>query len=230
MSTEKGSNNRVPEDYTASLKGDNRASEYRAQVVLDLIYERGLDESRRIVDVGCGYGILLYKLQKAGYNNTLGIDPISKVIESLKSEGVSAQVGDLEKGVGAIDDESVDVVVCLEVLEHLYDPAGALKEINRWLRPGGLLIASVPNAYRLRQRLNIVIGETTSDVNLVGGHIKFFNWDTFPSMVEESGFTIKKEFGEGGMKMQKMIPGYMTFLRRLPQLLAKWIFVIATKE
>jgi len=229
MSIPEEEDTRVPENYKQSLKGDTKATKHRAEVVLDLLEKRELDRESRIVDVGCGYGILLRRLREEGYGKTLGIEPISDVVRNLKSEGIPAQEGDLEKGVDSIDDETVDAVVCLEVLEHLYDPAGALEEINRWLQPGGLLIASVPNEYRLIQRLRMVQGNPTSDVSLVGGHIKFFDWDSFPAMVEENNFEVKNQIAEGGIKMRKIIPGYVSIMRTFPRLLSKWIFIVASK-
>ncbi len=50
-------------------------------------------------------------------------------------------------------DDSFDVVSCFEVLEHLDDPAGALGEMARVLRPGGSLLLSVPNDAGIKHRL-----------------------------------------------------------------------------
>jgi 2-polyprenyl-3-methyl-5-hydroxy-6-metoxy-1,4-benzoquinol methylase len=221
---------RVPGGYTSSLKGDTKAAEYRADIVLSILSSRGASCDGSIVDVGCGYGVLLEKLMANGFSNILGVEPIEEVVQNLKARGIRGLVGDLEQGVEEIADDSVDIVSCLEVLEHLYDPKKALEEIHRWLRPGGILVASVPNAYRLMQRLRMLVGNPTSDVSLVGGHIKFFDWSTFPSMVEKSGFEIENQFGEGGLRMRKIVPGYMRLLRSYPHLFAKWIFVVATRK
>lgn len=220
---------RVPNSYTSSLKGDEIASKYRANVVLNILQSKEIGSDASIVDVGCGYGVLLEKLRDSKFNDFLGVEPIEEVVESLQSRGIEAILGDLEKGVDKIDDKSVDVVTCLEVLEHLYDPRSALNEINRWLQPGGILIVSVPNAYRLKQRLNMLAGKPTSDVTLVGGHIKFFDWNTIKNMVERANFRVESEFGEGGLRMREIIPGYMSILRTFPRLLTKWIFIIAKK-
>ncbi len=220
---------KVPNNYTTSLEQDEVASEYRANVVMNVLRSKKVDSNASIVDVGCGYGILLEKLRDSRFNNYLGVEPIGEVVESLQSRGIEAILGDLEKGVDKIDDKSIHVVTCLEVLEHLYDPESALNKINRWLQPGGILILSVPNAYRLRQRLTMLTGNPTSDVSLVGGHIKFFNWNTIKDMVERAGFRVEAEFGEGGLRMRKIVPGYMRILRAFPRLLAKWIFIVAEK-
>jgi 2-polyprenyl-3-methyl-5-hydroxy-6-metoxy-1,4-benzoquinol methylase len=222
---------KVPSNYTSSLKGDKVASDYRADVALNILEAHGnVSRKSPIVDIGCGYGNLLHKLQDCGYGNALGIEPIATVVEDLQSEDIQAHMGDVEQGIAWINNESVEAVICLEVLEHLYDPAGAVKEINRWLKPGGILIASVPNEYRLIQRLRVLRGQPIADVSKVGGHIKFFHWKTLPEMIEECGYVIDQQFGEGGLGMRKIIPGYHSILRSFPSVLAKWIFVVAIKQ
>ena len=57
------------------------------------------------------------------------------------------------------DSESFDLVVLSEVMEHLRFPQKALREVARVLRPAGRLIGSVPNAFRLRNRLKFIIGK-----------------------------------------------------------------------
>lgn len=220
---------RVPDSYVTSLRDDEEASQHRAEVVLELLEQEDVSRESRIVDAGCGYGHLLRKLRERGYERSLGIEAIGAAVNELAAEGLPAWHRDLEQGVGDIDDSSVDVAVCLEVLEHLYDPAGALREIRRWLRPGGLLVASVPNEYRLTQRWKMLRGEPIADVSMVGGHIKFFDWDAFPEMIESTGFRVVGRRAEGGIRVREIVPGYVRLMRALPTLLAKWIFVVARK-
>ena len=56
------------------------------------------------------------------------------------------------------DDASFDVVVAAELLEHLRRPDHLVAEIARVLRPGGTIAGSVPNAYRLKNRLRALRG------------------------------------------------------------------------
>ena len=57
-----------------------------------------------------------------------------------------------------LDDQSFDVVVAGELLEHLRDPRRLVGEVRRVLRSGGTFVASVPNAYRLKGRLLFLFG------------------------------------------------------------------------
>jgi ubiquinone/menaquinone biosynthesis C-methylase UbiE len=57
------------------------------------------------------------------------------------------------------ESESFDIVVFSEVMEHLRFPQKALSEITRVLRPKGRLVGSVPNSFRLRNRLKFMVGK-----------------------------------------------------------------------
>lgn len=221
----------VPESYTESLQSGQAASRYRASTIVSLLSElEGVAEQNRIIDVGCGLGVLLKMLQQFGFSDVLGVEAIPSVVDRLHEEEIPAVLGDVEQGVPSVLDGTADVVVCSEVLEHLYDPACALGEMRRWLRPAGWLVVSVPNAYRLGQRLRMLAGRPITDVSVVGGHIKHFHWDTLPAMVEGEGFRVERRFGLGWGRMKERLPGYDRLLSWLPGVFGAWIFVAARKR
>ena len=79
-------------------------------------------------------------------------------------------------------DETFDVVVATEVIEHLYNPEGAVKEIYRILRKDGMLIGSVPNEYHLRKRIEILFGK---DVFGYGYHLCYFNKNSLKKLLKK---------------------------------------------
>jgi SAM-dependent methyltransferase len=96
---------------------------------------------RRIVDVGCGTGATLATLAEHG--EVIGIDRSPHALHYCQKRGHHR----LARGDAAalpLADESVDVLTALDLLEHIGDDAGAVREFVRVLRPGGLLIATVP--------------------------------------------------------------------------------------
>lgn len=110
--------------------------------------------SSKLVDIGC-YGpmISLYK-DILGYNDIYAIskydwDILSKKHEALSENGFTLHViiEDVERSMIPISDQSIDIVLLLEILEHFsIDPMHVLSEINRILKLGGHLILSTPNA------------------------------------------------------------------------------------
>jgi SAM-dependent methyltransferase len=104
--------------------------------------------SDRIIDLGCGEGALVQKYRQRGWN-IIGLDA------NYESEFVIR--GDLL--ATKFPRASFDVILCLDVLEHLVfaDQEKAVKEITRILRPGGTLILSLPNLAHFASRLSFLV-------------------------------------------------------------------------
>jgi SAM-dependent methyltransferase len=107
-----------------------------------------------VLNAGAGAGTLTLKLVDAGLRVTsVDASPrlCDRVAAALRARGAEAgnpvMPGDLQRL--ELPDAAFDAVVCAEVLEHLDDDAAALAELARVLRPGGLLLVTVPaNPYR----------------------------------------------------------------------------------
>ena len=110
---------------------------------------------RRVLDLGCRDGALTQAY--ASGNEVVGVDADREALAAAEGLGIETRWADLDQPL-EFPDESFDVVVAGELLEHLRDPQRVVAEIHRVLRPGGTLVASVPNAYRLKSRLRFLIG------------------------------------------------------------------------
>ena len=102
----------------------------------------------RIADLGCGEGILVEELRQQG-RDAIGVDL------NYESEAV---VRDDITGT-RFASETFDVILCLDVLEHLQfaDQVKALEEIRRLLKPSGRLIASCPNLAHFSSRFSFLL-------------------------------------------------------------------------
>jgi methionine biosynthesis protein MetW len=110
---------------------------------------------RRVLDLGCRDGALTQAY--AAGNEVVGVDADREALAEAERRGIETHWADLDQPL-AFEDGSFDVVVAGELLEHLRDPHRLVAEIRRVLRPGGTLVASVPNAYRLKGRLRFLFG------------------------------------------------------------------------
>jgi SAM-dependent methyltransferase len=117
----------------------------RRRIILSLLAERlppaSANGTRRILDLGCGTGTMLAHLRKFG--EVEGVDADEQAVEFCRARG-ELQVRLLDGPELPLPDNAFDLVTALDVLEHIEDDSRALREIRRVLRPGGLLLATVP--------------------------------------------------------------------------------------
>jgi len=115
---------------------------------------------RRVLDLGCRDGSLT-RAYAAG-NEIVGVDADREALAVAAELGIETHWADLDEPL-AFADASFDVVVAGELLEHLRDPFRVVGDVRRVLRPGGTFVASVPNAYRLKNRLRFLLGRNPEE-------------------------------------------------------------------
>jgi len=116
---------------------------------LRYISERCSVRGKRVLDLGCGGGLLSEAMAREGAD-VVGIDLAADVIEiaQLHLYESGLQVDYRQQSVedlAAAEAGSFDVVACMEMLEHVPDPAAVLAAAARLLRPGGQLFVSTLN-------------------------------------------------------------------------------------
>jgi SAM-dependent methyltransferase len=103
-------------------------------------------QGKRVLDAGCGVAYGSAMLAEAGAREVVGVDVAGDILEAVRGK-MPAAVSLREADVNRLpfEDDSFDVVVCFEVIEHLEDPWTALDEFARILGENGLLAVSSPN-------------------------------------------------------------------------------------
>ncbi len=150
---------------------------------LYLVAKYGLG-SRRVVDVGCGYGHYLIHFGPG----SLGLDANRKSEEFARSIGLEVVDCNVEEGL-PLEDGSFDAVWCANLIEHMVAPHLLLSRLHRALKPDGLLVAKVPvippAPVRIAARLlGAPLGYEASE------HINAFTPETFRFAVGRSGFEV----------------------------------------
>jgi SAM-dependent methyltransferase len=97
----------------------------------------------RYLDVGCGAGQSLLRMKSKGWD-VVGFDVSEQAAAAGRRLGVEIRTG-RELGEAGLEAASFDLVTLFCVLPHVHDPAAALREVARVLRPGGLLLMTLPN-------------------------------------------------------------------------------------
>jgi SAM-dependent methyltransferase len=150
----------------------------RGAVFAELVGGPGL----RVLDLGCRTGALASYYAKG--NDVVGVDVDHEALARASDRlGIDTVWADVEEGL-PFDDASFDVVVAGELLEHLADPRGAVAQVRRVLRPRGLFVGSVPNAFRLKSRVAYALGRYPADWDPT--HLQLFTPDAVRALL--SGF------------------------------------------
>jgi len=107
----------------------------------------------RILDAPCGEGALAIRLKEMGFDVACcDIDPAL-----FKLEDLAVQYAELNLGKVPFEDESFDYVASVNGLHRLWNPANAIKEYARVLKPGGTLVCSIPNYAHISRRLRFLV-------------------------------------------------------------------------
>lgn len=109
----------------------------------------------RVLDLGCRTGALTRHYLDG--NTVVGVDVDREALQLAAALGVETMWADLDEAL-PFEAESFDVVVAGELLEHLQFPERLVDEAARVLKPGGRLVGSVPNGYRLKNRVRFLLG------------------------------------------------------------------------
>jgi len=104
----------------------------------------------RMLEIGCASGSYLNKMASEGWE-VEGIEFSAAAAAAARAQGFAVHVGPVE--TADRPNGGYDLVVGWMVLEHLHDPVGALRNLARWTRPGGMLAISVPNTGAAEFRL-----------------------------------------------------------------------------
>jgi methionine biosynthesis protein MetW len=158
------------------------------------LYETHIGATDRCLDVGCGDGSSAGVWIRKHARSYVGADIATTALAKASQRGL--EVVQIEDASNLpFRDAEFDVVICSEVLEHLFAPHLAAAEMFRVLSPSGRLIVTVPNAMFWRERFDMVIGQWKPRGDDSGTtkpwrspHIRFFSTKSLRRMLEEAGF------------------------------------------
>jgi SAM-dependent methyltransferase len=148
---------------------------------------RDLSNSSPVLEVGCGDGSFTADLANQ-FSNVTAIDISAGQIaeNAARLPGIKFKQHDVSETF-PFPDASFDVIWCSEVLEHLFEPSFALREMHRILKPNGRLLVTVPYHGRFK---NILIALFNWDDHFVPSspHIRFYTNRSLSRIVGAAGF------------------------------------------
>jgi SAM-dependent methyltransferase len=120
------------------------------------LFREAIGEGKHVLDLGCRSGALTRHFLEG--NEVVGVDVDEAALAKAEAElGIDVITADVEEPL-PLESESFDAVVAGELLEHVRFPEALVSEAHRVLKPGGVFVGSVPNAFRIQNRLRFLLG------------------------------------------------------------------------
>ncbi len=120
-------------------------------------FATAIGKGKRVLDMGCRDGALTAYFARD--NTVVGVDVDEVALARAKEAlGIDTRALDAHGDWHELMGETFDVVVAGEVLEHLFYPDRVVAHVARHLKPGGMFVGSVPNAFSLKNRLRYLSG------------------------------------------------------------------------
>lgn len=155
----------------------------RVERLSNLCTQKGLSVNR-LIDVGAGYGIFLDEWKHRFPNvQALAIEPSASLAMECRNKGFEVVENIVENVVG--HDNSADLVVCFEVLEHVHDPLSFIRTLEGLARPGGYVFISTLciDGFDLQ-----ILGEKSGQI-FPPHHINFLSVKGFENLFQRAGLT-----------------------------------------
>lgn len=178
----------------------------RARTEIESLLPKKSAQSQRVLEIGCSQGHTLEWLKKAGHCTwAAGVEPYAELQVDIGSVDEFFKI-DIEKEQPSIEAGSIDMILCLDVLEHLVDPWGTVRKLDALLKPGGLWIISVPNIRNYHILVDLAFRgkfEYSESGILDRTHLRFFTRESAIALAQSSGATVTHVLGTETTRWQK---------------------------
>ncbi len=139
----------------------------------------------RVLDVGCGSGVLLERMQRLGWE-VEGVEVDPGGVAAARSRGVAVRQGMLE--AQHFPEKHFDAIHSAHVIEHVHEPLSLLRECWRILKPGGTLVVLTPNIESWGHRR---FGAAWLNLD-PPRHLMLFSAASLRAAAERAGFTVRR--------------------------------------
>ena len=227
-----------------SLEYLEQADDHRSHVTRTLrqIKNQFNINDNKVIEIGCGLARNLEHFRAT--NEVCGVDGLVGAVNDVCARGIEAEFADLEQGSLPFADGSFDVVVCIDVLEHINNVKSLMMEIKRIAKDDALIILNVPNHFTLKGRLKLLFGAGMDMHNFFPGsddwdnpHIRFFTHSGFHRLLDSCGLKTVSDMSEfvtfEGLGHRKALspttPLKKILAKLFPALFLGGFFVVARK-
>ncbi len=156
---------------------------------------------QRVLDIGCAEGAFSGAVKRRTGAEVWGIEFNPQAAGSAKSVIDRVLIGDANALIADLPDSHFDAIICNDVLEHLVDPGATLQQLRPKLKPGVVVVASIPNIRFLPALSQVVFRKDfpQEDAGIFDRtHLRFFTRKCIVRLFENSGFTLQRIKGING--------------------------------
>ena len=140
----------------------------------------------KILDIGAGLGAdLLLVKSNCPTVELFGVECYPKYQEILQNQGISVVGINIEKDRLPFADESIDLIICNQVFEHLKEIWWTMNEITRVLKVNAQLIIGVPNLASLHNRFLLLFGRQPTCIQNDSAHLRGYTKSDLINFVKE---------------------------------------------
>lgn len=147
----------------------------------------------RILDIGCGSGRISSEMANLGYQ-VIGIDFSEEAVRKAQEKGIQAKRANLDEGIPETSD-SFDIVWAGDIVEHVFDPIGLLREASRVLKHGGAILITIPSDVGIVSRIKMLFGISHQEQMYYSSgfykHHTFFTPRLIRYMLKKAGLRIE---------------------------------------
>jgi 2-polyprenyl-3-methyl-5-hydroxy-6-metoxy-1,4-benzoquinol methylase len=181
---------------TAQVASHGRAEPLRAERTVAGLHAFLLDEvaarvprNARVLDVGCGTGAWLSRMQRAGYSRLHGID-LDDTAASL--QGVDFTQADLEWPDWQLEGNTFDLITAIEVIEHIGNRTSLLRNLHRHLDQDESVLITTPNVHNMASRFRFALTDSLRQFheNADRTHYQPIFLHPFELLLQREGFRI----------------------------------------
>jgi methionine biosynthesis protein MetW len=155
------------------------------------VFER-LTPQSEILEVGCHTGYFSRFLANSGHQ-VLGLEVNLDAAKAASNQGVDIISGDVEDpALVASLNKKFDVLLLMDVIEHLKNPVHVLRNLQQLIKPNGKIIATGPNVAYWAVRKNLFLGkwDYTDSGIMDRTHLHFYTASTWKSLLEEAHYEV----------------------------------------
>ena len=157
----------------------------RVEKIVKIIRSDGIDRLAVAVDIGAGSGAFSLCLKDSGFfDDVIALDISEECVEACRNQDLKSICGT----VSDLKSDFVDFMCMNDLIEHVFDPVGMLKECSRGLRKNGYLAIATPNGCGFDFN---ILKETTRNIT-PPEHLTYFNPSSLCHLLSRCGFEVLK--------------------------------------